>query len=470
MSQPQADIAHRLSADSLGGLRREIARPGYDRATQKTGIVHFGIGAFHRAHQAWYTDAAMNAGDKDWGIIGVSLRSPDVARQMNPQNGLYSLTERGGAGVSTRVVGSVQRVLVAAQEASGVISALASPDTHIVSFTITEKGYGRAADGSLDLALAGAGSVYAFLAAGFAKRKAAGLSGLTLVSCDNLASNGAQLERLMAEYLRAHAPDLLDWFSSHCACPSTMVDRIVPATTADDRAQVAEQLGCSDEAAVVTEPFSQWVIEEKFAGPRPRWEVGGAQFTSDVHAYETAKLRMLNGAHSALAYLGLALGHQYVHQAIADHRLRALTEGLMLLEAATSFAPAAGQDLNAYAQALRNRFDNPTLNHKLIQIAMDGSQKIPQRWLETLAYHQREGRQCPAILTALAAWIKHMRGDADPVNDPMAAQIAALWQSIGAAGIVDALFGSRGTFCAHYIADAEAMVFLQRRVATQDIL
>ena len=459
----------RLSSDTLAHVLADVAHPQYDRASQKVGIVHFGIGAFHRAHQACYTDAAMNAGERDWGIIGVSLRSPDVAGQMNPQDGLYTVTERSGSGVALRIIGSVQRVLVASQEPSGVVAALASPNTHIVSFTVTEKGYCRAANGSLDMRLAGVGSAYAFLAAGFAKRKAAGLCGLTLLSCDNLANNGAQLERLTTEYLEHEAPNLLEWFAEECTCPSTMVDRIVPATTSEDRTALAAALGITDDAAVVTEPFSQWVIEDKFAGPRPSWEVGGAQFTSDVAPFETAKLRMLNGAHSALAYLGLERGHTYVHQAIADPALRPLIETLMRDEAATSFTPANGQDLSSYQSALLTRFANPALNHKLIQIAMDGSQKIPQRWLETLSFHQRNHRQCPMIHRALAAWIRHVRGNGAPVNDPMAAPLAALWAEAGQAGIVEALFGARGMFCAHYVANEDAKALLQQWVNGQDV-
>lgn len=452
----------RLSTATLAHVPDAVARPAYDRAAQKAGIVHFGIGAFHRAHQAWYTDAAMAAGERNWGIIGVSLRSSDVAQQMNPQDGLYSLSERSGDGVAVQIIGSVQRVLVAPEVPQDVVSTLASPNTHIVSFTITEKGYCRAADGTLEAALVGPHSVYAYLAQGFAARRAAGLSGLTLLCCDNLANNGAQLERLMTAYLTAHAPDLVAWFAAECTCPSTMIDRIVPATTAEDRAAIAAALGMADEAAVVTEPFSQWVIEDKFAGPRPSWEQHGAQLTSYVHAFETAKLRMLNGAHSALAYLGLERGHVYVHQAIADPSLRPLIETLMLDEAATSLTPAPGQDLNAYADALLARFANPALNHKLIQIAMDGSQKIPQRWLETLAFHQRAGQQCPAILTALAGWIRHVRGDADPVNDPMAAQLAALWHGAGRDGIVAALFGAQGLFAANWVASAGDIATLSR--------
>jgi fructuronate reductase len=417
----------------------------YERAVQQIGIVHFGIGAFHRAHMAVYTDDAMNAGECDWGIIGVSLRSASVAKQMNPQDGLYTVTERSASGSKARLIGAVQHVIVAQQEPEAVVAAIASPDTHIISFTITEKGYCRAGDGSLDFALCDQASIYAYLTSGIRRRKEARLSGLTLLSCDNLASNGAQLERLMGEYLAHNAPDLIDWVAANCTCPSTMVDRIVPATTEEDRAEIEILLdGIRDEAAVITEPFSQWVIEDKFAGPRPAWEKHGAQITSDVHAYETAKLRMLNGAHSALAYLGLRRGHEFVHQAIADPELSTLIDQLMRDEAATSLTPAPGQDLSAYADALIERFKNPALNHRLIQIAMDGSQKIPQRWLETLAFHQKRDRQCPAILAGIAAWLCHIRGDNGAADDPLAAILQTTWAEIGKDGIVAALFSPGG--------------------------
>jgi fructuronate reductase len=434
----------RLSAANIGELPASVLQPAYDRATQKPGIVHFGIGAFHRAHMAVYTDDAMNAGEGDWGITGVSLRSASVADQMNPQDGLYTVTERSAAGSKVRLIGAVQRVIVAQQDPEAVVAAIASPDTHIISFTITEKGYCRTADGSLDLNANEDVSIYTYLTAGFRRRMEANLPGLTLLSCDNLASNGAQLERLMLTYLRHNAPDLIDWFKAKCTCPSTMVDRIVPATTEADRAGIEALLGMRDEAAVVTEPFSQWVIEDKFAGPRPAWERHGAQITSDVHAYENAKLRMLNGAHSALAYLGLKQGHEFVHQAIADPELAPLIDRLMRSEAATSLIPAPGQDLAAYTDALIERFKNPALNHRLAQIAMDGSQKIPQRWLETLAHHQAVGRQCPAILTAIGAWLCHIRGDNGLVDDPVAGALKACWEQAGKDRVVTAVFGSGG--------------------------
>jgi fructuronate reductase len=434
----------RLSSTAASELGDTLLSPTYNRAVQKPGIVHFGIGAFHRAHMAVYTDDAMNAGEGDWGIIGVSLRSPSVADQLNPQYGLYTVTERSADGSKVRLIGAVQRVIVAHLDPEAVVAAIASRDTHIISFTITEKGYCRSPDGSLDLNVNDEVSIYTYLTSGFRRRMNAGLPGLTLLSCDNLASNGAQLERLMTEYLTHNAPDLLDWFTANCTCPSTMVDRIVPATTDADRAEIESLLGMRDEAAVITEPFSQWVIEDKFAGPRPAWEKHGAQITSDVHAYETAKLRMLNGAHSALAYLGLKRDHEFVHHAIADPELAPLIDQLMREEAATSLTPAPGQDLPAYADALIERFKNPALNHRLAQIAMDGSQKIPQRWLETLAFHQKHDRQCSAILTGIAAWLCHIRGDNGAVDDPMAETLKATWDAAGKDGIVTALFGPGG--------------------------
>lgn len=408
----------RLSAETL--IPASVQAPGYDRAAQTAGIVHIGIGAFHRAHQAVYTDDAMAADERGWGIIGVSLRSGDVAAQLNPQNGLYSVSARSAAGTGLRLIGAVQKVLVAADDPQAVIDAIAAPTTHIVSFTVTEKGYLRTADGSLDLAAAkGPSSLYRFVGAALAARHAAGLSGLTLLSCDNLANNGAALRRLMREYLASDHPDLVDWFDAQCRCPATMIDRIVPATTDADRAAVESALGVRDEGAVVTEGFSQWVIEDDFAGPRPRWEDVGAELVADVAPYETAKLRMLNGAHSALAYIGLGKGHDYVHQAIADPAIRAVIERLMRDEAAPTIDAAPGQDLSAYADALLDRFANPALHHRLIQIAMDGSQKIPQRWLETLAWHQARGARCASLEAAIAAWIAFLRSDR-PIDDPLA--------------------------------------------------
>ena len=435
----------RLSAQTP--IPASVQTPGYDRSAQAAGIVHIGIGAFHRAHQAVYTDDAMNAGDRDWGIIGVSLRSGDVAAQLNPQDGLYTVSARDAQGSKLRLIGTVQQVLVASESPQAVIDAISAPTTHIVSFTVTEKGYLRLPDGSLNLAeAAGSSSLYRFVAAGLAARKASGLSGLTLLSCDNLAGNGAVLRRLMREYLAACHPDLSAWFDATCTCPTTMIDRIVPATTDADRRAVEAELGARDDGAVVTEGFSQWVIEDDFAGPRPRWEKVGAELVADVAPYETAKLRMLNGAHSALAYIGLGRGHDYVHQAIADPAIRPVIERLMRDEAAPTIDVAPGQDLAAYADALLVRFANPALNHRLIQIAMDGSQKIPQRWLETLVWHQERGRRCPSLEAAIAAWIAFLRSDY-PIDDPLS---GTLREAAAAPDAIDRLFGASGLIASEW--------------------
>jgi fructuronate reductase len=446
----------RLADATAAHLLASIHRPDYDRAAQASGIVHFGIGAFHRAHQAWYTDRAMERGDRDWAITGVSLRSASVAAKMNPQDGLFTVIERSGAGVSSRLVKAVRTVLVGDRDRPAIVARIAAPETKLISFTVTEKGYCRAPDGSLNPALAGRGSIFGFLAEGLSQRKAAGLPGVTLLACDNLADNGRQLERLTGDYCARHDPALGRWIAAECAFPNGMIDRIVPATTAADIADLQAILGLRDEAAVITEPFSQWVIEDRFAGARPRWEDVGVQIVEDVAPYETAKLRMLNGAHSALAYLGLAGGHEFVHQAIADAELRPMIERLMRDEAATSLTPAPEQDLSAYAEALIDRFANPVLNHRLIQIAMDGSQKIPQRWLETLDWHQQRGRDCPMLHRAVTAWLCHVRGDNGPVDDPLAATLAAVWISAGREGIVEAVFGPTGLLpCAWRPSSAE---------------
>lgn len=440
----------RLNADTP--LPASVRRPDYDRSAQAAGIVHIGIGAFHRAHQAVYTDAAMGACDRDWGIIGVSLRSGAVAAQLNPQQGLYTVSTRSAAGSEIRLVGAVQHALIASESPQAVIAAIAAKSTHIVSFTVTEKGYLRRPDGELDLASAASpSSLYRFVAAGLAARRAAGLSGLTLLSCDNLAGNGAVLRGLMREYLAASDPDLSSWFDERCRCPATMIDRIVPATTEADRAAVETMIGVRDEGAVVTEAFSQWVIEDDFAGPRPRWEAVGAQLVADVAPYETAKLRMLNGAHSALAYIGLGRGHQFVHQAIVDPAIRPLIERLMRDEAAPTIDAAPGQNLPAYADALIERFGNPALHHRLIQIAMDGSQKIPQRWLETLAWHQVRGQRCPSLESAVAAWIAFLRRD-HLIDDPLAGELR---EAAAGADALERLLGAGGLIASEWRPEAD---------------
>jgi fructuronate reductase len=454
----------RLGAAAIASLPVQVRRPSYDRESMGIGIVHIGIGAFHRAHQALYTDDAMNSGQRDWGILGVSLRSSEVARQLNPQDGWYTVATRTSVAAEYRLVGAVRAVAVAAEEPVCVERAISADTTHVVTLTITEKGYCRGADGNLDRTHAGADSVYALLARGLARRRDAGRSGLTLLSCDNLSHNGAQLRQLLGQYLEDRDASLATWVDRQCTFPSSMVDRIVPATTDADRDAAESALGVRDEAHVGTEPFSQWVIEDRFAGARPAWEAQGAQLVRDVAPFETAKLRMLNGAHSALAYLGIQRCHTFVHEAIADPPIRILVEKLMCEEAAPTISAAPGQDLRNYAVALIARFSNSALNHRLSQIAMDGSQKIPQRWLATLAWQQRAGNSCPAILAALAAWLWHVRGDGHFVDDPKAAELLATWQRCGASQIVPALFGAGGLLASDWTPTTEDRAHIERAI------
>ena len=428
----------RLSHDAV--LPTAVARPRYDRDAQAVGIIHFGIGAFHRAHQAVYTDDAMNAGERDWMIAGVSLRSPAVAEQLNPQSGLYSIS---GTGNGLRVVGSVRTALVAFTQREAIADLIAAPTTHIISLTITEKGYCSASNGDLDFQLADSRSVFRHIADGLQRRQSEGRAGLTLLSCDNLANNGQQLRMLLRQYIERYATDLGSWFDAECACPSTMVDRIVPATTNEDRDQVERQLGYRDEGAVLTEPFSQWVVEDCFSGRRPSWENHGAQLVTDVAPYETAKLRMLNGAHSAMAYIGLMRGYEFVHEAISDPEIEALCVQLMTTEAAPTIKAAPAQDLETYASNLLERFHNRSINHRLAQIAMDGSQKIPQRWLQTLAARQIVNESCPAILEAIAAWIEHLR-NSPFLDDPRGDELRDIARSTSNEQIGNALFGPNG--------------------------
>lgn len=464
----------RLSEATLGSLSRNVSRPCYDRHAQKCGIVHLGVGNFHRAHQAVYTDDAMAAGDRHWSITGVSLRSAVVHRQMQPQDCLYTVVERGSAGSAIRLIGAIQSVIVASERSGSVIAALASADTRIVTLTVTEKGYCMRPDGSLDIAseaiahdlqqTAEPRTIYGFMAAALAARRAAKCDGLTLISCDNLAENGRALARLLGQFLEHADQSLADWFNANCTCPSTMVDRIVPATTSADCDAIAREIGLRDEATVVTEPFRKWVIEDRFAGPRPRWEAAGAELVADVRPYEIAKLRMLNGAHSALAYLGLLHGHDFVHQAVGDDSIRPLIERIMRTEAALTLDPASGPDTSDYADALLARFTNSALPHRLAQIATDGSQKIRQRWLAPLAINRAAGRQCSATFEALAAWVFYVRGDVHPVDDPMAAQLARLWQTTGTGGIAAALFGEGGVFSSAWSAGPEDLRILTQKI------
>jgi fructuronate reductase len=449
-------MTDRLSLATLDSLPAAVRRPGYDPAAIGIGIVHLGIGAFHRAHQAVYADDAIAAGAGDWRILGVSLRSAGVRDQLTPQDGLFTLVVRDGAQTADRVIASVADVLVAPEDPAAVIAAIAASATGIVSLTVTEKGYCHdPATGELnrdhpdivhDLAHPDAPrSAIGFLVAGLARRRASDAGPLTLMSCDNLPHNGAVLRGAVTRLAALIDPALADWIAQSCTFPATMVDRIVPATTDADIVSLADRIGVEDRAMVKAEPFSQWVIEDAFAAGRPPYEAHGAQLVADVRPFEFAKLRMLNGAHSTLAYLGLGKGLAFVHEAMADPAIRATVDAQMA-EAAATVGDVPGLDPVAYAAALRDRFDNSALQHRLAQIAMDGSQKLPQRLIGTMADRHAAGAMSPACAMGVAAWIAHLSGPF--VNDPLADQLRDAGTSadpVAAALAIQPVFGTLGS-------------------------
>ncbi len=430
----------RLSNATLAGLPATVARPAYDRRGVGIGIVHLGIGAFHRAHQAAYTDAVL-AHDPAWGISGVSLRSPETRDALAPQDGLYTLAVRDDERQTLRIVGSVVELLVAPENPQAVLARMADPAVRIVSLTVTEKGYcHKPATGELDEAhpdivhdLAHPErprSAPGFIVEALARRRAAGAPPFTLLSCDNLPTNGSVLKRIVTRLAALRDEALGAWVAT-IASPSTMVDRIVPATTDADRIAVAAALAAEDRWPVMTEPFSQWVIEDDFPAGRPAWEKAGAVFTTDVAAFEAMKLRLLNGSHSTLAYLGYLAGAETVAEAMALPGMEALVAGMMAEEIAPTLPPLPGLDLAAYRAALLSRFRNRALRHRTWQIAMDGSQKLPQHLLGTIRDRLAAGAPFQRLALGVAAWMRYVQGvdeagKAIDMRDPLAGRIAAL--------------------------------------------
>jgi fructuronate reductase len=454
----------RLSFATLAELPATIARPEYDAHKVGIGIVHLGIGAFHRAQTAVYTDDAIAAQPGDWGVCGVSLRSPDVRDRLAPQDGLYTGVEKSPQGVRRRIIGSVREVLFLGDERERIRTRMESPATQIVSLTVTEKGYCHdPATGRLNFAhpdivhdlaapahpISAVGLVVAALAA----RRTAGTRGFTVLCCDNLPHNGTLLRGLVLAFAEKRDPALARWIEDHASFPSTMVDRIVPATTEADIADNDRALGLHDAAPVVHEPFKQWVIEDRFAGPRPAWERAGVEFVADVAPFEAMKLRLLNASHSAFAYLGYLAGHEFVYQVAAQPDFVAYMRRLMREEVAPTLALPAGVDVAAYQDALLQRFANPALPHQTWQIAMDGSQKLPQRILGTVRDNLAAGRNVELLALAVAGWMRYVcgtdeQGKSIKISDPMAndfARIVAAHRG-DADGLANALLSLRAIF------------------------
>ncbi|MGN6580639.1 MAG: mannitol dehydrogenase family protein [Bordetella sp.] len=420
-------------------LDTRVSVPAYDRALLAAGIVHLGLGAFHRAHQAVYTEQVVASGDRRWGIVGISLRDARVPQTLTAQDCLYSVTQRHSNEAHTRVVGALKEALHAPTQLQAVLSALSSPSTSVVTITVTEKGYSQnPATGALDLNdetirhdLAHARaprSTLGVLAEGIRRRPAG--APLTVLCCDNMAANGDTLRKLLAQYAQEVDASLARRVGSDIAFPNSMVDRIVPAATAESLEYAAGRLGLRDEAAIVCEPFTQWVIEDRFTGPRPAWEEAGALLTGDVRPYQAMKLRLLNGTHSAIAYAGQLRGLDSVSDAMADPLTGSFARRLMLEDLCATVAAPAGYDVQAYCRDLLRRFENPALAHRTQQIATDGTQKVPVRWLPALRESLAAGIERPLLERALAAWLHYLTyersdsGAALHISDPGAAALA----------------------------------------------
>ncbi|WP_270888239.1 mannitol dehydrogenase family protein [Pedococcus sp. 5OH_020] len=456
-------VVSRLSRASLPQVPSgpRVAGPPPSGLAERVGILHLGIGAFHRAHQAVFTeDAALAADEPGWGICGVTQRSASVVEQLRPQDCLYAVLERGSGEPTARIVGQVSDVLFAAEEGDRLTQRFTDPAVRVVTLTVTEKGYRRAATGRLDLddpvvqsdLAGGARSTVGQIVRGLQARAEADAGGISVLSCDNLIDNGRVLHRLVMDFCAAlpsaEGGAIGAWVEQHVSFPSSMVDRIVPATTEADRADAAALLGCIDEALVVAEPFRQWVIEDAFSAGRPAWERAGADLVADVAPFEQLKLRMLNGTHSLLAYLGALRGYDTIAQAVSDDELADAARNLMRQDVIPTLVQPQGLDVAAYGEQVLERFANPALRHRTTQVAMDGSQKLPLRLLGTVRDRLAAGETPEWAALAVAAWMAYVatardrRGQELPLDDPLAQRLR---QAAGTGG--DATAVVNGLLC-----------------------
>jgi fructuronate reductase len=405
-----------LCALTLASLPTDIHTPIYDRRRHAPGVVHLGLGAFHRAHQALVFDQLLSMGDPRWGIHGVGMTRPDLVHQLKTQDGLYALRIADGQGVKWQVPGALWRTSVATTERDAVVQAIASPSTRWVTLTVTEKGYTPA--------------LAQLLLDGLRLRQQSGLLGITIASCDNLQGNGHKLQALVKAASTPQDAQLLAWLDTHCAFPCSMVDRIVPAATPEVLAAASQALGLRDDASLSTEGFWEWVIEDRFADPTDAalLQSAGVRVTPDVHNYEEAKLRMLNGSHSAMALMGAITGRPFIASCIGEPHIRSFVHHLMSCEVAPHLSRSDWAD---YRDALIERFGNPYLKHSVHQIATDSSQKIPQRWPPSVLGQIAQSASYEHHALAAAVFVRYTlgvdeQGQAYALNDPQAESLMAL--------------------------------------------
>src|SRR5579863_905148 len=438
----------RLTAATLADASPATRRPRYNRAELAVGMAHIGVGAFHRCHQAEYTDDALEAEFGPWGVIGINICAPSLGSSLGIQDGLFTRALRDESGADLRIIGSIHGVIDAEDDVEPALATLSAPRIGVVTLTVTEKGYcHRPATGRLDEShpdvvhdLAGNGaprSLPGVIVAALDRRRRSGAGGATFVSCDNIPANGRVLANVVKEFAAHCAPDLLGWIADHVRFPSTMVDRIAPAPTSRDLAFAAETCGLEDRAAVVGEPFRQWAIEDDILGARPRWEAAGAEFVRDVTGHELVKMRVLNAAQSALAYFGALTGLDYTYEDIRDPTLADFVRRMLERETAPCLPKNVGIDIDAYIAQTFRRLHNTAIAHRNHQIATDGSQKIVQRLLNPIRDCIVGGLGFDHLAAAVAAWMAYLCAAAPRFGarwapaDPFAPRVHEIAQGTG---------------------------------------
>jgi fructuronate reductase len=439
----------RLSHGLLSELPRSVRRPQYGRDNLAIGMAHIGVGAFHRCHQAEFVDDMLEAQFGPWGVLGVNLRAPRLADLLAPQDCLYSRTLRQDARSDTRIIGALREAIDIEDESSAeaAVAALDGPSIRVATITVTEKGYCLTpSTGALDFGnpalvedLKGAWpprTLIGLLALALERRRKSGGVGLTLISCDNIPSNGARLSAAVMEFAGRRSAALARWIEGNIKFPCSMVDRIVPATMREDIEEVSRAIGADDPAAVVGEPFRQWVIEDKFAGDRPPLDLAGAEFVVDSKPYEQIKMRVLNAAQSTLAYQGALVGLEFTHEAAADPVLSTLTRRMLERETSSTLPKVVGMGAAAYIDTSMARIRNAAIRHRCHQIGADGSQKIVQRLIDPLRERLAAGRPTDLLTLSVASWIAYCLGGAQRFgarwtpSDPYAETVMAIGERV----------------------------------------
>ena len=420
-------------------------KPLYDREKMVARIVHIGFGAFHRAHQALFTDRLLNKGNSDWAICEVNIvGGEELINDIRKQDHLYTVLEKGATSKQAYIIGSVKESLLAPIDGiEAILEKMADPVIEIVSLTVTEKGYCMLPGGAgLDLnnqliksdlsSPTKPMSAPGVIVEALYRRMQRGLKSFTALSCDNMPENGLVLKKAILDLANARDPELAQWIETNTTFPCTMVDRIVPAATAETLTEIQDVLGgMFDPCGIACEPFIQWVIEDNFVTARPNWNVVGAEFVDNVVPYEEMKLRMLNGSHSFLAYLGYLAGYEHINDCMNDEAYKQATLSLMLQQQAPTLNVPPQVNLQQYAEKLIERFSNPSLKHRTWQIAMDGTQKLPQRLLDSIRWHITHNSDFSLLALGVAGWMRYVGGIDDhkqiiDVRDPMVDELKKL--------------------------------------------